>query len=402
MTKVEAELAKGRNISIIDLVQNLIEHAHEINASDVHIDPVEEEVVVRLRIDGVLISSFVFPKIIHSEIISRIKVLAGLRSDVHHTPQDGRFRTNINQGGFLDVRISVMPTYYGENAVFRILAKKIENFTLENLGMRDIDTAIVTKAIHKPNGMILVTGPTGSGKTTTLYTLIQMLNNSDRCLMTIEDPIEYSIKGIKQIQINSETGLSFAKGLRAMLRQDPNIIMVGEIRDEETARIAVNISLTGHLLLSTLHTNDSASTLPRLLDMKVDAYLIASTVSIVIAQRLVRKICPNCIGERKISEIDKQKLKEFLSKPEISKIKKLYFGVGCDKCAGTGFKGRIGIFEVMQINNQIKDAIVRMSSAREIKNIAIKNGMQTMLENGLSKAFKGLTTVEEVLRIIHE
>ncbi|MEK9184771.1 MAG: GspE/PulE family protein, partial [Patescibacteria group bacterium] len=256
--------------------------------------------------------------------------------------------------------------------------------------------------IQKTNGMILVTGPTGSGKTTTLYTLIQMLNNSDRCLMTIEDPIEYSIKGIKQIQINPETGLSFAKGLRAMLRQDPNIIMVGEIRDEETASIAVNISLTGHLLLSTLHTNDSASTLPRLLDMKVDAYLIASTVSIVIAQRLVRKICPHCIDERKISEIDKQKLKDFLSKLEINKIKKLYFGSGCDKCAGTGFKGRIGIFEVMQINNQIKDAIVRMSPAREIKNIAIKNGMQTMLENGFSKAFKGLTSIEEILRIIHE
>ncbi|MCR4334186.1 MAG: GspE/PulE family protein [Patescibacteria group bacterium] len=402
MTKVEAELAKGRNISIIDLVQNLIEHAYEINASDVHIDPVEEEILVRLRIDGVLISSFTLPKIIHSEIISRIKVLAGLRTDVHHTPQDGRFRIDTITGGFLDIRISVMPTYYGENAVFRILAKKVENFTLENLGMRDIDVTTITKAIHKPNGMILVTGPTGSGKTTTLYTLIQMLNKSDRCLMTIEDPIEYSIKGIKQIQINSETGLSFAKGLRAMLRQDPNIIMVGEIRDEETARIAVNISLTGHLLLSTLHTNDSASTLPRLLDMKIDAYLIASTVSVVVAQRLVRRICEHCIHDRKITEIDKQKLKEILSKPKITKIKKLYFGKGCDKCANTGFRGRIGVYEVMQIDNKIKDAIVRKSSAREIKNLAIKNGMQTMLEDGLSKAFQGLTTVEEVLRIIHE
>lgn len=401
MTKVEAELKKGRDRSIINVAQYLVEYAHEIKASDIHIDPAENNVLVRLRVDGVLISAFVFPKDIHSEIISRVKVLAGLRTDVHHTPQDGRFRIGL-PSGFLDVRISIVPTHHGENAVFRILAQKIEEFSLADLGMSEADVEIVNDAVARPHGMVLVTGPTGSGKTTTLYSLLRILNTKDRCLVTIEDPIEYSIEGVKQIQINSATGLTFAQGLRAILRQDPDVIMVGEIRDQETARIAVNTSLTGHLLLSTLHTNDAAATLPRLLDLNIDAYLIASTVNVIIAQRLVRTICKHCTRTRQVNKAEIETFKEIFFNQGKWNPLDLREGVGCSACNGTGFKGRIGVYEVMTVDHEIKEAILRMASARDLKLLAVKNGMKTMLDDGLSKVLAGLTTLEEVMRVIHE
>lgn len=401
--KVLDELSRGDEISIINLIDSLIEKAHFSRASDIHIDPCSNKVRVRLRIDGVLQDSFEFPKSIHSEVISRIKVLARLRTDEHQATQDGRFRHVFSDdNGFVDVRVSIAPTYHGENTVLRLLSDKAENYTLDNLGFNESDQKKILHALKKPNGMILSTGPTGSGKTTTLYTLVKMLNSSEVSIVTIEDPIEYAIDGIEQIQVNAKTGLTFANGLRSILRQDPNIIMVGEIRDSETARIAVNTALTGHLLLSTVHTNDSATTLPRLLDMGIEAYLVASTVSIAIGQRLVRKICENCKEELEISPALKEALSALKLSSPFDTSKKLFRGAGCEKCNNSGYSGRICINEVLVADNDIREAILRKASSSEIKNIAIQNGMTTMIEDGLSKARAGETTIEEVLRVVRE
>ncbi|MCI0542713.1 GspE/PulE family protein [bacterium] len=373
--RVEKELALGADISIIAIVGALVEHAHELRASDIHIDPTPKALRVRLRIDGVLHESFSFPKSIHGEIISRIKVLAGLRSDEHQATQDGRFRHPLPESvESVDIRVSIAPTYHGENAVLRLLSDKAENFTLERLGFNAPDRAKILHAIEKPNGMILATGPTGSGKTTTLYTLVKMLNSPEISIVTIEDPIEYAVANVKQIGVNPRTDLTFAKGLRSILRQDPDIIMVGEIRDRETAQIAINTALTGHLLLSTLHTNDAATTLPRLLDMGIDAYLVASTMNVAIAQRLVRKICEQCNGK----------------------------GKSCFACGETGFRGRISINEVLVADEEIREAILSRASASELKKIAVKNGMTTMQEDGLQKVKNGVTTMEEILRVVRE
>ena len=401
-TKVDEELQKGSEVSIINLVASLIEHAYDSRASDVHIDPEDKKIRVRLRIDGVLHNSFIFPEEIHSEIITRIKVLSGLRTDEHQAAQDGRFRLNFKNGELVDVRVSITPTFYGENAVLRLLAEKAEKFTLDTLGFNKKDKEKILKAVKKPYGMILSTGPTGSGKTTILYTLIKILNTPEISIITIEDPIEYAIEGIDQIQVNSRTSLTFANGLKSILRQDPNIIMVGEIRDEETAAIAVNAALTGHLLLSTLHTNDAATTLPRLLDMKIEPFLIASTINIAIGQRLVRKICPDCKIKKPVSIDEMKSLSEILPKETLAKYENFYQGAGCNKCDNSGYRGRIGIFEILEINNDIRDAIVRKANANEIKEIAVKNGMTTMIGDGLQKALAGITTIEEILRVINE
>lgn len=284
VTDVSKELSKGTDISIINLLNFLFVDAIETKASDIHIDPSEHKVRVRFRIDGVMTDAYEFPKNIHQEIISRIKVLSRLRTDEHQTTQDGRFRREYAPNIFVDIRVSIAPTYHGENSVLRLLTDRKEHFTLESLGYIDVDVKKISDAIKKTSGMILSTGPTGSGKTTTLYTLVKMLNTKEVAIVTIEDPIEYSIDGIEQIQINPHHGLSFATGLRSVLRQDPNIIMVGEIRDSETANIAVNTALTGHLLLSSVHTNDASTTIPRLLDMGIESYLIASTLRLAIGQ----------------------------------------------------------------------------------------------------------------------
>lgn len=407
---VEKELAvPPEQVSIIRLVDGILTHAYGARASDIHIDPTEDKVDVRMRIDGVLHDVFVLPKTLQEEVIARIKVLSGLRIDEHHTAQDGRFRFTIpgakgSAKTVFDVRISIMPTYYGENAVLRLLAEHGEIFTLENIGLSARDLDVVKRAIQKPYGMILATGPTGSGKTTTLYTILQLLNTRDITIITIEDPIEYSLKGVDQIQVNLQTGLTFANGLRAILRQDPNIIMVGEIRDQETAAIAVNAALTGHLLLSTLHTNDAATTLPRLIDMKVEPFLIASTVNIAIGQRLVRQICQECKTERKLSPAELESLQAVIPAELLEKHREsaFYYGKGCKACGDSGYRGRIGIYEVLEVTDAIRQAITERKNASEIKQVAVREGMTTMVEDGFNKAFKGITTIEEVLRVIHE
>lgn len=396
-------LGDEKEVSIIRLVNALINHAFKAKASDIHIDPEEDRVRVRLRIDGVLHDTFLFPKELHSEITTRIKVLSGLRTDEHQAAQDGRFKIQVGDNEFIDVRVSVAPTYYGENAVMRILASQNMTFTLESLGFSQKDREKVERSISKPYGMVLCTGPTGSGKTTTLYTIIKILNTSEISIITIEDPIEYSISGIEQMQVNARAGLTFASGLRSILRQDPDVIMVGEIRDEETASIGVNAALTGHLLLSTIHTNDAPTTLPRLIDMKIEPFLIASTMNIAIAQRLVRKICPDCKEKKKITEAELKSLSGALP-PGFLEKKNLIFYAGkeCVTCNNSGYKGRVGIYEILEIDDEIREAIVRRADASEIRKIAIKNGMTSMLEDGFQKASEGATTIEEILRVVHE
>lgn len=399
--KLEAEIKNGTQASIVNLVNDLIELAYQLKASDVHINPEAQAVRTRLRIDGVLQDEMPFPKFIHSEIISRIKILANLRTDEHQTAQDGRFRINLEKDE-VDIRVSIMPTYYGENAVMRLLTDQNQEFDLDSLGFSAGDKAKIIKAIKHPYGMILATGPTGSGKTTTLYTLIKLLNTLGTSIITIEDPIEYSISGINQIGVNPRAGLTFANGLRSILRQDPNIIMVGEIRDEETAGLAVNTALTGHLLLSTIHTNDAATTLPRLIDLKIEPYLIASTVNVAIGQRLVRKICGNCKKEFKITNQEMNSLAEVMPQNILGRGNVFYKGEGCDKCNDTGYNGRVCINEVLVVDNIIRNAIHNKATATQIKTEAKKQGMTSMIEDGFHKAKMGITTIEEILRTLHE
>jgi len=399
---LKTEIAKpAEEISIIYLVNGLVEQAFRARASDIHIDPAEAKVDIRFRVDGVLHDAYVLPKAIQSEVTTRIKVLSGLRTDEHQAAQDGRFRI-VADGTNVDVRVSITPTYYGENAVLRLLSTQAENYTLEGLGFTGLSLDRVKRNIRKPYGMILATGPTGSGKTTTLYTILKNLNTREVSIITIEDPVEYAIDGIEQIQVNTRTGLTFANGLRSILRQDPNIIMVGEIRDEETAGIAVNAALTGHLVLSTLHTNDAATTLPRLLDMDIEPFLIASTVNIAMAQRLLRKICTNCSVKRELTKEEAESLKNILPAKLQGQKLVFYSGKGCDQCDKTGYKGRVAIREILEMDDEIRVALMRRADASEIKKIAIKNGMTTMIENGIQQALDGKTTIEEILRVIHE
>lgn len=407
---VEQELARGAGISIINLFDQLIENAYQRRASDIHIDPLSGSVRIRFRIDGVLQDAYTFPKEINNEIISRIKILSRLRTDEHQATQDGRFRYALPEENpknglpakVIDFRVSIVPTYHGENAVLRLLLNKNEQSMLTDLGFSESDKRKIENALRKTHGMILSTGPTGSGKTTTMYTLIKMLNSPQISIVTIEDPIEYAIDEIEQIQVNARHGLTFANGLRSILRQDPNIIMVGEIRDAETASIAVNTALTGHILLSTLHTSDAATTLPRLLDMGIEEYLVASTVSLAIGQRLVRKICKNCKEKIPMTHVMRESL---LKTPYASLLVSndfMHRGRGCKNCGNTGYKGRICINEVLVADDEIRESILRRASASEIKKIAIKNGMTTMFEDGFRKVNQGLTTIEEVLRVVHE
>lgn len=397
-----AEVLSRPAVSIVDLVNAIIVQAHMRSASDIHIDPGRDTLRVRLRVDGVLESSYELPKHIHAEVISRIKILSGLRTDEHQATQDGRFRHQFQNGETLDVRVSVAPTYYGENAVLRLLSDAAAGFSLDMLGFSKEDQEKIETAIKRPNGMILSTGPTGSGKTTTLYTIVKMLNDPSVSIITIEDPIEYAIDRIEQIQVNPRSGLTFANGLRSVLRQDPNIIMVGEIRDAETASIAVNTALTGHLLLSTLHTNDAATTLPRLLDMGIDAYLVASTISIAIGQRLVRKICPHCKHNEVVTASVADTLRPLPLVTPVRPGEVFARGAGCEKCGGSGYTGRLCISEVLVADQPIRDAIMRKASSNEIRKIAVHNGMTTILEDGFAKVRAGLTTIDEILRVVYE
>jgi type II secretory ATPase GspE/PulE/Tfp pilus assembly ATPase PilB-like protein len=354
--------------SIVELVDSIIMYGFNRNSSDIHLDPTTEGVVIRFRIDGVLTYIDTISDLLRDELIARIKIMAGLRTDIHQVPQDGRFRF-VQTICDCDIRVSIVPTHYGENAVLRLLKNGSDIPTLGNLGFLDHDIDRIVECINRYNGMILVTGPTGSGKTSTLYTLLSMLSNDRNSIITLEDPIEYAIPGVRQIQIHSRNGITFANGLRSIVRQDPDIIMVGEIRDAETAQISTNISLTGHLLLSTLHTSSAIGAVPRLIDMGVDPYLVASTLSLVIAQRLVRKVCITCNG------------------------------AGCGICGNLGFKGRTVVSETLVVDDEMRKYIMSRTPISEILRYAKSKGMKTMYEDGLAKVERGITTDEEILRI---
>lgn len=400
---IDQELSRQPSeFSIVRLIDLLIAYGSLKGASDIHIDPTPDSIKIRFRVDGIMHHEFTLPKIVQTILVTRMKILCGLRTDEHQTPQDGRFKSLIKEIGTVDIRVSIVPTYYGENVEMRILQSPSANRVVEDLDLAPNDLAKIKKAISRPYGMILATGPTGSGKTTMLYTILRSLNTPDVSIITIEDPIEYSIGGIVQIQIAPQAGLTFATGLRSILRQDPNIIMVGEIRDQETAEIAVNAALTGHLLLSTLHTNDASTTLARLTEFKIEPFLIASTVNVAIGQRLVRQICPYCRVEKIISDAEYQSLVELIPSSIIGNNRKFYFGQGCDVCGNSGYLGRTGIFEVLLIDDQIREAIMRRANSSEVTALAMQSGMTTMLQDGIRKALEGKTTIEEVLRVVHE
>ncbi|TSC66408.1 MAG: type IV pilus assembly protein PilB [Microgenomates group bacterium Gr01-1014_80] len=389
---------------IAKIVDTLIEYAYRSNASDIHIEPEEEHSLVRFRIDGILHDELKLPKELHDQVITRIKVLSSLRTDEHLSAQDGKLQMKLKEED-LDVRVSLVPIVGGEKAVLRLLTSHYRQFGLSDLGMNTDAFNKVKGAIQKPYGMILSTGPTGSGKTTSIYAILKILNVREKNIATIEDPVEYEIEGINQIQVNPKTNLTFAEGLRSILRQDPDIIYVGEIRDEETASIAINSAMTGHLVVSTLHTNDSATALPRLIDMKIEPFLVASTVNVIVAQRLVRKICDRCkfSYQQTAVELKKQISGDLIKKHLGSEGEiRLYQGKGCDVCHMTGYVGRIGIFEVLEVSEAIKDLIVAKAQSDAVTKKAVGEGMLTMLEDGLQKVQLGVTTIEEVLRATSE
>ncbi len=411
----EKDLKKlADDIPMIRIVDTLLKHAILQNASDIHIEPQENELLVRYRIDGLLHDAMILPKNMVASIAARIKVLSNLKLDEKRLPQDGRFKIDAD-GEKVSFRVSTLPTYYGEKIVMRLLRENVSGFTLEHLSFHGDGLERIHTAVKSTTGMILTTGPTGSGKTTTLYTVLDILNTPDVNISTIEDPIEYQMKRINQTQVRPEIGFTFSSGLRTLVRQDPDIIMVGEIRDNETAALAVNASLTGHVVLSTLHTNSAAGAIPRLIDMKVEPFLIASTINIVIGQRLVRRLT-------------EQKEKYFLTKAEIETLGK---SVNLDKVLSVlkeekviskgdkweevpfwrlkkgvdpeqGFSGRVGIHEIMKVSPAIKEIILKSGTADAIQKVAEDEGMLTMFEDGIFKAVAGMTTIEEVLRVISE
>lgn len=402
VAQIEAEVKRGTAASAVLILEALIEQAFAVRASDIHIDPTAEAICVRFRVDGVLQLVHTLPLSVHAELLSRLKILCGLRTDEHQAAQDGRLRHVCTGGDTIDIRVSIMPLYFGENAVLRLLIAGAENFSLASLGFSESNQQKILTAMKKPYGMILATGPTGSGKTTTLYTLLSLQNTKETAIVTIEDPIEYAIAGVNQIQVNPRTGLTFAHGLRSMLRQDPNTIMVGEIRDGETAGLAVNIALTGHIVVSTLHTNDAATTLPRLLDMKIEPYLIASTVNIAIGQRLVRRLCGNCKKEKILTEIEVAAIAHFLPSGTVQADTKVYERSGCELCQHQGYSGRVGIHEVLVISPIIREAIIARASAADLRTLAMREGMVPLIADGLHKVLTGTTTIEEVLKINYE
>jgi type IV pilus assembly protein PilB len=394
---------------ISKIVDVVLRHAIEGRASDIHIEPTEDDLRVRYRIDGVLHSSLILPKSVHSAIVSRVKILSNLKIDEQRLPQDGRFHINLD-GKPIDFRVSTFPTVIGEKVVLRILDKSTGAPTLDDLGISGKRLEIVLDSIKKPHGMFLITGPTGSGKSTTLYAILSMLNQPGVNIVTLEDPVEYFMDGVNQAQVRPEIGLTFASGLRSILRQDPNIIMVGEIRDKETAELAVNSALTGHLVFSTLHTNNAAGAIPRLMDMGIEPFLLTASLNLVAAQRLVRKICDKCISETKPSEgIEEIIRKELVGvKPdefkgiELEPVK-VFVGRGCPVCGNTGYRGRIGIYEFIKISAKIQELIDTRSSGTKIAEVALKEeGAITMRQDGILKALRGLTTVEEVIRVTKE
>lgn len=417
----ENDLEKiAQDLPIIRIVDTLIKHAILQSASDIHIEPDEKEVRVRYRIDGILHDAMTLPRQVNDGLVARIKVLSNLKLDEHRLPQDGRFK--IEKDGYkISFRVSLLPVFEGEKIVMRLLDETSKGLTLEKMGLMGDALEIVHRGIKRPNGMILVTGPTGSGKTTTLYTAMDILNTPEVNISTVEDPIEYRMMRVNQTQINPKINMTFASALRALLRQDPDIIMVGEIRDGETMQIAIEAAMTGHLVLSTLHTNSAAATLPRLLDMGAEAFLIASTVNVIIGQRLVRKLCNECkttytLSEKEVKalsdvfDMDKilamlktaPEMKGFINEKSTWKNINFYKPKGCDQCSNEGYHGRMGIYEVLEMNEEMGKLITSNASSDVLEEKARANGMRTMAEDGFIKAVQGITSIEEVMRVTKE
>ena len=407
----------AQELPVIRIVEALLKHAILQEASDIHIEPDEKEVRIRYRIDGMLHDAMTLPKTVLAGIVARIKILSNLKLDEHRLPQDGRFKIEQDSRR-IAFRVSILPVYSGEKIVMRLLDEGSKGLTLEAMGLWGEALEKIHHAIKKPNGMILVTGPTGSGKTTTLYTIMDILNTPKVNISTVEDPIEYKMSRINQTQVSPAIGLTFSQGLRALLRQDPDIIMVGEIRDNETMEIAIHAAMTGHLVLSTLHTNSAAGTIPRLLDMGAEPFLIASTVNIVMAQRLVRKLCPDC-RQKYILDAELQKSlgeefdlthvlsvavknnfinKEVAEAKDWSKIN-FYHAAGCERCSQEGYKGRVGIYEVMEVSEGIAKMVSTRADNDDIEKKALEEGMIKMIEDGMIKALQGVTSIEEILRV---
>ena len=393
-TDLTGEISHLRDLAqekgIIQLVNLIIENAVKDRASDIHVEPGEFNVRVRYRIDGVLYEKETLPVRLYSAVSSRIKLLSQMNIAERRLPQDGRIKV-ASSGRNIDIRVSTIPTVYGESVVMRLLDKEASFITLEDIGFDRTILDIYEDVIKKPYGMILITGPTGSGKSTTLYASLAKINSAEKKIITVEEPVEYLMPGINQIQVRPKIGLTFASGLRHIVRQDPDIIMVGEIRDMETASIAIHAALTGHLLFSTLHTNDAPGAITRLMDMGVENYLVASTLICVMAQRLVRRICPFCKSREDVPQDVLHKIR--------ADITEVWSGRGCDACSGTGYKGRIGIFEVLPVSGPIRELVMKRATIKETKDKAIELGMRTLREDGIEKVKKGITTIDEVLRV---
>lgn len=399
------EAILGGNIP--QLVLNVISYALDLRSSDIHIEPLENTVRVRYRVDGVLRQIVEYPTNIHPAVISRIKIMSNLKIDEQRIPQDGRSNVTTKDGREMDLRVSTLPTVNGEKIVMRIQERTRDIPDLPELGLKGNNLKFIEESLSSPNGIILNTGPTGSGKTTTLYSFLTRLNKESVNILTIEDPVEIQLDGLNQSQVHPDINYTFAFGMRTGLRQDPDIIMVGEIRDRETVDTAIEASLTGHLVFSTIHTNSAVETLTRIDNMGVQPFLMAATIECIIAQRLVRKVCPECKVEEKIDPdlmehiqkvVTKIQPDESVSKEELSNLK-FYKGQGCDKCNNAGYQGRVGLFEVMKMNNKIRKAIIQRASSLEIEEIAIQTGMKTLEQDGIVKALKGLTSIEEVYRV---
>lgn len=417
----EEDLEKiAQGLPVIRIIDTLLKHAILQSASDIHIEPEEKDVVVRYRIDGVLHDAMTLPREVLSGLVARIKVLSNLKLDEHRLPQDGRFKIE-NENYKFSLRVSILPVFDGEKIVMRLLDESAKGLTLEKMGLLGKSLEVVHKEIKKPNGMVLVTGPTGSGKTTTLYTIMDIINTPEVNISTVEDPVEYRMPRINQTQVNPKIGMTFSSALRSLLRQDPDIIMVGEIRDKETLEIAIHAAMTGHLVLSTLHTNSAAGSLPRMIDMGAEPFLIASTVNVIVAQRLVRKLCPECKTEYALTDKEIRTLKNSIDLDGVLKYLndnkdpnkkgkaisngsdvKFYKPKGCEQCGNEGYHGRVGIFEVLDVNEDIEKMIVESASTESIERKAKEGGMSTMIEDGFLKASQGITSIEEVLRVTKE
>ena len=404
-SRVKGEEA-ATDVPIVAIVDNVVSYAISLKASDIHIEVFEEFIFVRYRVDGILREAFRMPIEIHRAIVARLKLLAGMKIDEHSRPQDGRFRYEIG-GDLVDIRVAVMPTFYGEKVEMRILPATNRPLSFQELGMFEDTAKILEENVRKSYGMVLICGPTGCGKTTTLYSVMNILNRPEINIVTVEDPIEYNIKFVNQTQINPVAGVTFADGLRAILRQDPNVIMVGEIRDAETAEIAVQSALTGHLVLSSLHTNDAPTAVPRFIDLKVPAFLLAAVLNAVLAQRLVRKICRSCIYSYapapELAAVVNKQLEQLGIQEQFKMPKFLFAGKGCTVCGGSGYQGRVGIFEILSVSDEVRKLIISPDFLLDsLKDLARKEGMITMFEDGLRKVERGVTTLEELLRVIRE